>query len=69
MSGRIEKIELICRVNENMERMVTVCYFCFQMNPSSATAKEMRIEGKNLEAGAFLLLFIQKYLGFNGMTQ
>lgn len=47
MTGGIQKIELIYRVNENMERMVTACYFCFQMNLSSATAKEMRMKGKN----------------------
>lgn len=53
MSEGIEKMELICRVNENMERMAKVHYVCFQMNLSSAIAKEMRIGGKNPEAGAF----------------
>lgn len=46
-------MQLLYRVNENMERTVIACYFCFQMNPSSASAKEMRMEGKNPGAGAF----------------
>lgn len=46
-------MELIYRVNENMYRMVTAYYFCFQMNPSSATAQEMIMEGRNTGTGVF----------------